>query len=122
MNHRKTSELSELQVHIESTKRTFLKYGSAKPSSLTGINHSADAEVAFEFIHKLKSLRDYFSAPEGNAADDAFNEINVELGKFKAANSLIQISNIGESILNKVVMFSPILKKELTEQKETSIE
>lgn len=29
MNHRKTSELSELQVHIESTKRTFLKYGSA---------------------------------------------------------------------------------------------
>ena len=122
MNHQKTSELSELQVHIESTKRTFLKYGSAKPSSLTGINHSADAEVAFEFIHKLKSLRDYFSAPEGNAADDAFNEINVELGKFKAANSLIQISNIGESILNKVVMFSPILKKELTEQKETSIE
>ena len=122
MNHRKTSELSELQVHIESTKRTFLKYGSAKPSSLTGINHSADAEVAFEFIHKLKSLRDYFSASEGNAADDAFNEINVELGKFKAANSLIQISNIGESILNKVVMFSPILKKELTEQKETSIE
>ena len=122
MNHRKTSELSELQVHIESTKRTFLKYGSAKPSSLTGINHSADAEVAFEFIHKLKSLRDYFSAPEGDAADDAFNEINVELGKFKAANSLIQISNIGESILNKVVMFSPILKKELTEQKETSIE
>ena len=122
MNHRKTSELSELQVHIESTKRTFLKYGSAKPSSLTGINHSADAEVAFEFIHKLKSLRDYFSASEGNAADDTFNEINVELGKFKAANSLIQISNIGESILNKVVMFSPILKKELTEQKETSIE
>lgn len=56
-----------------------------------------------------------------NAADDAFNEINVELGKFKAANSLIQISNIGESILNKVVMFSPILKK-TPNKRETSIE
>lgn len=121
INHRKTSELSELQVHIESTKRTFLKYGSAKPSSLTGINHSADAEVALEFIHKLKSLRDYFSAPEGNAADDAFDEINVELGKFKTAKNTKEISDVGESILNKVVMFSPILKKELIEQKETSV-
>jgi hypothetical protein len=122
INHRRTSELSELQVHIESTKRTFLKYGSAKPSSLTGINHSADAEVALEFIHKLKSLRDYFSAPEGNAADDAFDEINAELGKFKSAKSSTDISDVGESILNKVVIFSPILKKELTEQKETSVE
>ncbi len=122
INHRRTSELSELQVHIESTKRTFLKYGSAKPSSLTGINHSADAEVALEFIHKLKSLRDYFSAPEGNAADDAFDEINAELGKFKSAKNSKEISGVGESILNKVVMFSPILKKELTEQKETSVE
>lgn len=122
INHRRTSELSELQVHIESTKRTFLKYGSAKPSSLTGINHSADAEVALEFIHKLKSLRDYFSAPEGNAADDAFDEINAELGKFKSAKNSKEISDVGESILNKVVMFSPILKKELTDQKETSVE
>lgn len=121
INHRRTSELSELQVHIESTKRTFLKYGSAKPSSLTGINHSADAEVALEFIHKLKSLRDYFSAPEGNAADDAFDEIDAELNKFKSAKSSIDISEIGGVILNKVVMFSPVLKKELTEQKETSI-
>lgn len=122
INHRRTSELSELQVHIESTKRTFLKYGSAKPSSLTGINHSADAEVALEFIHKLKSLRDYFSAPEGNAADDAFDEIDAELNKFKSAKSSKDISEIGGVILNKVVMFSPVLKKELTEQKETSVE
>ncbi|RJP91502.1 MAG: hypothetical protein C4518_07940 [Desulfobacteraceae bacterium] len=121
INHRRTSELSELQVHIESTKRTFLKYGSAKPSSLTGINHSADAEVALEFIHKLKSLRDYFSAPEGNAADDAFDEIGAELDRFKSAKNSKDISDIGGSILNKVVMFSPVLKKELTEQKETSV-
>lgn len=122
INHRRTSELSELQVHIESTKRTFLKYGSSKPSSLTGINHSADAEVALEFIHKLKSLRDYFSAPEGNAADDAFDEIGVELDKFKIAKSSKDISEIGGAVLNKVVMFSPVLKKELTEQKETSVD
>jgi len=122
INHRRTSELSELQVHIESTKRTFFKYGSAKPSSLTGINHNADAEVALEFIHKLKSLRDYFSSSEGNAADDAFDEINTDLGKFKSVRSTKDLSDIGESILNKVVMFSPLLKKELTEQKESSIE
>ncbi|SHK26816.1 hypothetical protein SAMN05216369_1280 [Marinobacter antarcticus] len=122
INHRRTSELSELQVYIDSTKRTFLKYGSAKPSSLTGTNHNTDAEVALEFIHKLKSLRDYFSAPDGNAADDAFDEINIDLGRLKSARSSKDISDIGESILNKVVMFSPILKKELTEQKESSVE
>lgn len=121
-NHRRTSELSGLQVHIESTKRTFLKYGSTKPSSLTGINHSADAEVALEFIHNIKSLRDYFCTPEGNAADDTFNEINAELSRFKTAKNQKEISDICCSILNKVVSFSPILKKELTEQKETSIE
>lgn len=122
ISHRRTSELSELQAHIEATKRTFLKYGSAEPSSLTGINHRADAETALEFIHKLKSLRDYFSTPEGNAADDAFGEINKELGRFKSAKDSKDVSDIGESILNKVVMFSPILKKRFTEQKETSIE
>ncbi|MGG5870196.1 hypothetical protein [Pseudomonas peli] len=122
INHRKTSELSELQVYIESTKRTFLKYGSSKPSSLAGINHSADAEVALEFIHKLKSLRDYFSATEGNAADDAFEEINSELVSFRSAKSTRDISDIGASILNKVVAFSPILKKEFTEQKESSVD
>jgi hypothetical protein len=122
INLRRTSELSELKVHIESTKKTFLKYGSAKPSSLTGINHRADAEVALEFIHKLKSLRDYFSAPEGNAADDAFDEIGAELNGFKLAKGANDISDIGETILNKVAMFSPVLKKALTEQKETSVE
>lgn len=122
VNHRRTSELSELQVHIESTKRTFLKYGSAKPSSLTGINHSSDAEVALEFIHKLKSLRDYFSSQEGNAADDAFDEIYAELNKFKSASNSKDISEIGGVVLKKVVTFSPVLKKELTEQKEKSVE
>jgi len=122
INHRKTSELSELQVYIDSTKRTFLKYGSSKPSSLVGINQSADAQVALEFIHKLKSLRDYFYDLEGNVADDAFDQINVELGKFKSARSSKDISDIGEAILNYVVMFSPILQKELTKQKEVSTE
>ena len=40
INHRRTSELSELQVHLEYTRRSFLKYGSDEPSSLIGINHS----------------------------------------------------------------------------------
>lgn len=122
INHRRTSELSELQVLIESTRKNFLKYGSGKPSSLTGINHSADAEVALEFIHKLKSFRDFFAATEENTADVAFDEISAELDRFKSAKNVKEISEIGGSILKKVVMFSPVLKKELTEQKETSVD
>lgn len=122
ISHRRTSELSELQAYIDSAKRTFLKYGSSKPSSLAGINHNADAEVVLEFIHKLKSLRDYFAAPEGNAADDAFDEINNELVRFRSAKSTKDVSEVGASILNKIVAFSPILRKELTEQKESSVD
>ena len=122
INHRRTSELSELQVYIESTKRTFLKYGSSKPSSLVGINQSADTQVALEFIHKLKSLRDYFFDLERNVADDAFDQINEELRKFKSAKSSKDISDIGGNILTNIVMFSPILQKEITKQKETSTE
>jgi hypothetical protein len=122
VNHRKTSELSELQVYIDSTKRTFLKYGSSKPSSLVGISHNEDAETVLEFNHKLKSLRDYFSAPEGNAADETFDDIDREIVKFRSAKSSNDISEIGAKILNLVVAFSPILKRELTDQKESAVE
>jgi len=64
INHRRTSELSELQVHIESTKRTFFKYGSAKPSSLTGINHNADAEVALASLFISSNHCEIISLPQ----------------------------------------------------------
>lgn len=117
INHRATSELSELLVYIEFTRRTFTKYGSGKSSSLTGVNQGGDAEVALEFAHKLKKFRDYFSASGNNVADDTSDQISDEVGRFKSA-SKEDISDIGFSILNKVVAFSPILQKKLTEQKE----
>jgi hypothetical protein len=109
-------------VHIESTKKTFFKYGSLNPTALAGINHHHHTEVVLEFIHKLKSLREYFSAPEGNAADEVFDEIDKEIVKFRSAVIPDEISEIGARILNLVVNFSPILKRELTDQKESAVE
>jgi hypothetical protein len=70
----------------------------------------------------LKSLREYFSAPEGNAADEVFDEIDKEIVKFRSAVIPDEISEIGARILNLVVNFSPILKRELTDQKESAVE
>jgi len=122
IGHRVTSELAELQVYLESTRRTFVKYGARNPQSLTGVNHGNDAEVALEFTHKLKLFRDYFSDSESNAADNVVDEIDANIKIFKSASKLQDISDMGYSILNIVVGFSPILRKKFTEQKERTID
>lgn len=122
INHRKTSELSELQALMNAAQKAFTKYGSSNPKGLAGISHNSDAEVVLDFIHKLKSFRDYFSDHSTNAADETYNEINLELIEFRKAISGKKISEHGSNILNSVVGFSPNLKRELTDQKENIVE
>lgn len=118
INHRKTSELAELQVFLNSAQKAFTKYGASSPSGLAGINHNADAEVALDFINKLKSFREYFTDHFNNAADDTYDEINDELAAFREAKSGAKISEHGANILTGITSFSPHLKRELTDQKE----
>ena len=122
INQRKTSELSELQALLSTAQKAFTKYGSSSPKSLVGIAHNVDAEVVIDFIHRLKSFRDYFADHSTNAADETYNEINSELIEFRKASSGAKISEHGSNILNSVVSFSPNLKRELTDQKESTVE
>ena len=122
INHRKTSELAELQALLNTAQKAFTKYGASSPSVLVGIAHNSDAEVALDFIHKLKSFRDYFADHFSNAADDTYAEINDELVAFKKAKSGAKISEHGANILTSIASFSPNLKRELTEQKESAVE
>lgn len=121
INHRKTSELAELQALLNTAQKAFTKYGASSPSVLAGIAHNSDAEVALDFIHKLKSFRDYFADHFSNAADDTYAEINDELVAFKKAKTGVKISEHGANILTSIASFSPNLKRELTEQKESSV-
>lgn len=122
ISHRKTSELSELQALLITAQKSFTKYGSANPRGLAGIAHNTDAEVVLDFIHKLKSFRDYFADQSTNAADDTYTEINLELVEFRKASSGAKISEHGSNILNSIVSFSPNLRSQLTDQKESTIE
>lgn len=122
INHRKTSELSELQALLSTAQKAFTKYGSSSPKSLVGIAHNVDAEVVIDFIHRLKSFRDYFADHLTNAADETYDEINLELVEFRKASSGVKISEHGSNILNSIVSFSPNLKRELTDQKESTVE
>ncbi|WP_430737753.1 hypothetical protein [Psychrobacter sp. VH5] len=122
ISHRKTSELSELQALLNAAQKAFNKYGSSNPKGLAGISHNLDAEVVLDFINKLKSFRDYFSDDSTNVADETYNEIYLELIEFKKASSVKKISEHGSNILNIVVGFSPNLKRELTDQKESIVE
>lgn len=118
INHRKTSELAELQALLKAAQNAFNKYGATNPSLLKGIDHNSDAQVVLEFINKLKVLRDYFADHFDNAADKAYDEINAILAKFKSATAPNTVSKLGAEILNLVTGFSPNLQRELNTHKE----
>lgn len=121
ISHRQTSELVELQSLLNTALLSFKKYGVSNSTSLTGINHNSDAQLSMDFIHKLKEFREYFESKSGNEADNLFDEINDELAKFKNVESSQEISTYGTSILNSLVSFAPLLKREATLQKEKTV-
>lgn len=122
ISHRKTSELVELQSLLNTAILAFKKYGVTNSTSLMGSNHNSDAQLSLDFIHKLKEFREYFEAKSGNVADNLYDEINAELARFKNVNNSQKISTHGTSILNSLVSFSPLLKREATLQKEHTVE
>ncbi|MFK8069035.1 MAG: hypothetical protein AB8D52_12390 [Gammaproteobacteria bacterium] len=118
INHKKTSDLVELETLLNATRRTFTKYGSENSDNLLGFNQNEDAKTALEFIHKLITLRDYFFSPEGNTAEETFDKINHQIDAFKNAKDSAEISVHGKLILNSIVIFSPYINRELAEQRE----
>jgi hypothetical protein len=118
INHRKTSELSELQTLLRAAQNAFNKYASSNPSSLKGIDHNSDAQVVLEFINKLKASRDYFADHFDNAADKTYDEINSNLALFRATIASSEVSTIGAEILTSITGFSPSLQRELNAHKE----
>lgn len=118
INHRKTSELSELQALLRTAQNAFNKYASSNSSALKGVDHNSDAQVVLEFINKLKALREYFADHFDNAADTTYDEINANLALFRATTASGKVSSIGADILTSITGFSPSLQRELNAHKE----
>lgn len=118
INHRKTSELSELQALLRTAQNAFNKYASSNPSSLKGVDHNSNAQVVLEFINKLKASREYFADHFENAADKTYDEINAKLTLFRSTTASTKVSTIGAEILTSITGFSPNLQRELNAHKE----
>ena len=121
INHRKTSELSELQSLLRTAQKAFNKYASSNPSSLKGVDHNTNAQVVLEFINKLKVLREYFSDDFDNAADKTYDVINENLALFRSTTASSKVSSIGVEILLSITAFSPNLQRELNAHKERTV-
>jgi hypothetical protein len=121
INNRKTSELTELQILLDSAQKAFLKYASTQHTSLVGNDKIADAHKALDFISKLKAFRDYFNSDSGNAADKTYTAINTEVTNFKNATNNPDTVTYGTNIHTRITSFSPLLNKKLTGQKESTI-
>lgn len=121
IGHRKTSELSELQALLSTAQKKFTKYGTSNPKALAGIDHHADSDSLLSFMHTLKSYNEYFEGENENVADRFYDDVNKALQLFRKTNSTNSISEHGNSILNKLVNFSPILKREFTSKKESVV-
>lgn len=122
INHRKTSELSELQVLLSAAEKSLTKYKTANPTSLVGSSHHSDSEPIVAFMSKLKAYNEYFFNLDGNVADKAYKDIDSELISFRNANDIHKISHHGITMLNIIVNFAPILKREFTEKKEHTVD
>lgn len=121
INHRKTSELAELQALLATAQKLLTKYAASKPASLAGIDHHADSESIISFMHKLKTYNEYFYQIEENIADTIYNKIDSDLQKFQSSILIDDISLHGRSMLNTIVNFSPILKREFTDKREETV-
>lgn len=121
IGHRKTSELAELQALLSTAQKKFTKYGASNPKALAGIDHHADSESLLSFMHTLKSYNEYFEGEHENVADKFYDDIEKTLQLFRTSSSINNITEHGNSILNKLANFSPILKREFTSKKESVV-
>lgn len=121
INQRKTSELSELKPLVLDATESVKKYSTTRVSSLIGADESSkeiEAAKIQTLLSKIIEFSDYF--PE-NFANDFYETSHKSLQFFLAANSPKESKKHGMALHKQMVDFSSILRKNLTEKKETTI-
>lgn len=120
INQRKTSELSELKPLVLDATDSVKRYSTTMVSSLIGADETTKETEAAKIqtlLNKIVEFSDYF--PE-NFANQFFETSHNSLQKFLEANSPGDSKKHGMDLHKQMVDFSSVLRKNLTEKKEST--
>ncbi|MGR3972474.1 hypothetical protein [Shewanella sp. 1180_01] len=120
INQRKTSELSELKPLVLDATDSVKRYSTTMVSSLIGADETTKETEAAKIqtlLNKIVEFSDYF--PE-NFANQFFETSHSSLQSFLEANSPGDSKKHGMDLHKQMVDFSSVLRKNLTEKKEST--
>lgn len=120
INQRKTSELSELKPLVIDAINSVNKYSTSMTSSLIGAGKTTketEAEKIQKLLNKIGEFSDYF---QDGFANQFFATSNRSLQSFLEANNPQDSKRHGMDLHKQMVDFSSILRKNLTEKKEST--
>ena len=118
IDHRKASELSQIQTTCRKAQKSMEKYGpGSSPSSLIGVSPEKDAQDVQEFVLLLMENRVYFGNETSNDADDFCEKIYPLLDKF-AQSQDAEPRKHGRLILLLISEMTSVIKKLLDAKRE----
>lgn len=120
INQRKTSELSELKTLVSEALESIKRYSTTMTSSLIGAdttNKENEAAKVQSLLNKIVEFDEYFS---NGFASDFFDKSHSSLQSFLSAETPADLKKFGMELHRQIVDFSSILRKTLTEKKETT--
>lgn len=121
INQRKTSELSELKPLVFAATECVKRYSTTMVSRLAGSGDTTkedEAEKIQTLLNKIIEFGDYF--PDG-FSEQFFEISHRSLQSFLAATSPEDSKKYGMDLHKQMVDFSSVLRKNLTEKKETTV-
>lgn len=121
VNQRKTSELSELKPLVLDATNCVKRYSTTMVSSFVGVNVSSKEDEAAKIqtlLNKIVEFSDYFA--EG-FAKQFFETSHSSLQSFLGASTPEDTKKFGIDLHKQMVDFSSILRKQLTEKKESTV-
>lgn len=118
IDHRKASELAQIQTVCRKAQKSMEKYGpSSTPSSLAGVSPEKDAQDVQEFILLLMENRAHFENSDSNDADEFCDKTNRLLDKFVQSQG-IDMKKVGSQILLSIGSIASVIKKLVDAKRE----
>lgn len=118
IDHRKTSELAQIQSTCKRAQKSMEKYGyGSAPSSLIGTSPGKDAQDVQELVLILLENRAYFGNKTPNGADEFCEKITPLLNNF-AQSQDASTREHGAEILLMIGNLASIIKKLVEDRRE----
>lgn len=121
INQRKTSELSELKPLVLEATNCVKRYSTQMVSSFVGANFLSKEDEAAKIqtlLNKIVEFSDYFSE---DFANQFFETSHSSLQSFLGASTPEDTKKYGMDLHKQMVDFSSVLRKQLTEKKESTV-